>query len=432
MIKTTKFKGLLEMSKNLQPIRGTRDLFGAEIRQQAEVINKATSVMSGYGYHPISTPIFEESEVFFRTLGDTSDIVTKETYTFNDREKTSITLRPELTASMVRALISNGMTQTLPQKFYAVGPVFRHERPQKCRYRQFTQIDCEYFGAKHPLTDVETIKLGADIITKLGLQDVVTLELNSLGDKESRAAYNNNLVNFLQRYEKDLSPESQARLAKNPMRILDSKDENDRRLITGAPSMKDCYNQHSADYWKDVLAGLDAMELKYQINDGLVRGLDYYCHTVFEFTTSQLGSQGTVLAGGRFDGLSEMMGGPRIESIGFAAGLERLSELQQALAITPPATPFAYIIAVGEELLTPAMKISTQLRAQGLVIHQDFSDNLGKSLRKANSMNAAVCLILGQDELQHNVIKVKNMVTGYEEIAKISEVRTLLSSMMGV
>lgn len=420
------------MKKKLQPIRGTKDLFGMEMRQQMSVIAKSTAVMVNYGYQPLATPAFEETEVFFRTLGDTSDIVTKETYTFNDRDKTSITLRPELTAGMMRAIISNGMTQTLPQKFYAVGPVFRHERPQDCRYRQFTQIDCEYFGAKHPLTDVETIGVAANIISTLGLKDVVTLELNSLGDKESRASYNETLVSFLQRYEKDLSAESKVRLQKNPMRILDSKDPQDRQLLTNAPTMQDCYNQHSSDYWKDVLAGLDAMGIAYQINGKLVRGLDYYCHTVFEFTTNQLGSQGTVLAGGRFDGLSEMMGGPRIESIGFAAGVERLSKLQQEISIKVATQPFVYIISVGEELLVPSMKIASQLRASGLITHQDFSDNLGKSLRKANNIGATVCLILGEDEMQNGIIKVKNMITGYEEIAKLDEVALLLSSMMGV
>lgn len=414
------------MNKKLQPIRGTKDVFGEELKQQLDVIAKVSNTMVNYGYKPLLTPVFEASEVFFRTLGDTSDIVTKETYTFNDRDKESITLRPELTAGMMRALISNGMTQNLPQKFYSVGPVFRHERPQKLRYRQFTQFDCEYFGAKSCFTDVETIQLAADIIANLGLKDAVTLEINSLGDKESRTTYNDNLVKFLERYERDLSPDSQMRLHKNPMRILDSKDPQDQKLLTQAPSIYDCYNNNSLDYWNGVLTGLDSLGIQYKVNNKLVRGLDYYCHTVFEFTTSELGSQGTVLAGGRFDGLAEMMGGPRIESIGFAAGIERLAGLQQTLAIKTPTNRFIYMISIGAELIIPSMRIASDLRKTGLIIHQDFNNNLGKSLSKANAIGASFCLILGNDEFKKDLIKLKNMDNGHEDLVKISEVSSLL------
>ena len=413
------------MSKHLQPVRGTRDVFGLDAIQQHDVIQQATTLMQGYGYKSISTPIFEESEVFMRTLGETSDVVTKETYTFLDREKTSITLRPELTAGLMRAIISNGMTQNLPQKFYAIGPIFRHERPQNLRYRQFTQIDCEYFGAKHPLTDVETIQLAADIITKLSLSNASTLEINSLGDKESRANYNQQLVAFLHRYENELSAESRNRLLKNPMRILDSKDEKDKKLLQNAPTIEDCYNQASRDYWYEVLHGLDKIGISYQINNKLVRGLDYYSHTVFEFTTNLLGSQGTVLAGGRFDGLAEMMGGPRIEAIGFAGGVERLVGLQQALAIYPVKESLIYFITLDAQYMLPAMKISNQLRKHNLIVHQDFTNNLSKSFRKADSMSAKFCLILGEDEIKKGIVKCKDMTTGIEKTVNIDVVETL-------
>ncbi len=415
--------------KKLQPIRGTRDVYGQEMLEQSYIIQKSSNIMESYGYNEISTPVFEESGVFYRTLGDTSDIVTKETYTFNDRDKTSITLRPELTAGMVRAMISNGMTQTLPQKFYAIGPVFRHERPQDCRYRQFTQIDCEYFGAKSPYTDVETILMASKIINDLGMKEYVTLELNSLGDKESRAAYTEALTEFLKKYEKDLSEESKVRLSKNPLRILDSKNETDRNLLINAPKIDQFYNQQSREYWETVLSGLDEVGAQYVINQKLVRGMDYYCHTVFEFTTSKLGSQGTVLAGGRFDGLSEMMGGPRIEAIGFAAGLERLSKLRQSIGVDNAEKPFLYMISVGD-FSVECIKISNILRDSGFIIHQDFGNNLSKSMRKASNLGASACLLLGPDELANNSIKVKNMTSGSEEIVAISNLTRVISDII--
>jgi histidyl-tRNA synthetase len=416
------------MSK-LQPIRGTRDLFDIEFRQQQQIINLMENIMLKYGYNPIAVPIFEKSEVFFRTLGGTSDIVTKETYTFLDRDKDSITLRPELTAGIMRALLSNNLTQSLPQKLYSFGPVFRHERPQKFRYRQFSQIDCEYFGGSSPITDVELINLAADILKALGLADHITLELNSLGDSESSANYNKKLLNFLQKYENDLSSDSKTRLHKNPLRILDSKDDGDRKILQNAPTLEECYNQESLDYWNEVKLGLDALGIKYKVNSKLVRGLDYYCHTVFEFITDLLGSQGAVLSGGRFNGLSELMGGPAIPSIGFAAGVERLAGLQQSLNIAPTALPVIFIIAIGNENEIAAMKLASVLRSQGLQINQDFSRNLGKSMRKANAANAKACLILGGNEISNGVVKVKDMATGVEESVSFDAVAEKLKEL---
>jgi histidyl-tRNA synthetase len=237
------------------------------------------------------------------------------------------------------------------------------------------------------------------------------------------------LLNFLQKYENDLSSDSKTRLHKNPLRILDSKDDGDRKILQNAPTLEECYNQESLDYWNEVKLGLDALGIKYKVNSKLVRGLDYYCHTVFEFITDLLGSQGAVLSGGRFNGLSELMGGPAIPSIGFAAGVERLAGLQQSLNIAPTALPVIFIIAIGNENEIAAMKLASVLRSQGLQINQDFSRNLGKSMRKANAANAKACLILGGNEISNGVVKVKDMATGVEESVSFDAVAEKLKEL---
>ncbi|HRW30261.1 MAG TPA: histidine--tRNA ligase, partial [Emcibacteraceae bacterium] len=294
----------------LQPVRGTHDVLGDKAIRFRTIYEKFKSVAERYSHQEIDTPIFEFTETFKRTLGDTSDVVTKEMYTFEDRGGEQVTLRPEYTAGIARAFMSNGLQQSAPCKFYSFGPMFRYERPQKGRMRQFHQMDVEILGVPEPQADIEVIALGSDLLDELGIGKHITLELNSLGDPESRSLYRDALVSYFTGFKSALSEDSLQRLDKNPLRILDSKDEGDRALIENAPRIFEFYNDATRNFFNAVKGGLEALSIKYVINDRLVRGLDYYCHTAFEFTTDQLGAQGTVMAGGRYDGLMEMMGGP--------------------------------------------------------------------------------------------------------------------------
>lgn len=412
------------MSKKLQPVRGTQDILGISAQMHNLVVQVAANQSKLYGYEEIITPAFEFSEVFHRTLGDTSDIVSKETYTFIDRDGSSLTLRPEFTASVVRAFISGGLTQTLPQKFFSAGAVFRHERPQKCRYRQFHQINFEFLGAKTALSDVETIRLAADILKNLGLLEVTTLEINTLGDMQSRNAYREKLVSYFSQYIDQLSEDSKVRLHKNPMRILDSKDEGDRAICKDAPLFGDSLSEESKAYYAAVLSGLDELGIEYRKNEKLVRGLDYYSHTVFEFTTDKLGSQGTVLAGGRYDGLVELMGGPSVPAIGFAAGVERLYELMLATGYELPLAVTISLVPLGDNAEKTAQKIAHNLRSHGVNVDYDFGANLPKRMKRADKLKSKYAVIFGDDELVLNQVKIKNMQTGEEcavAIDKISE-----------
>ena len=393
----------------LQPVRGTHDLFPADIRRHRAVIDAARAVAERYGYGEIATPIFEFTEVFQRTLGETSDIVTKEMYTFTDRGGEQITLRPEYTAGIARAFISGGLQQQLPLKFFCHGPMFRYERPQKGRLRQFHQIDVELLGVAGPKADIEVIALGWDILTALGLVDRCVLELNTLGDSASRDAYRKVLVEYFRGHYDRLSEDSRNRLDRNPLRILDSKDPGDRELIAGAPAFQDHLNAESTAFFAAVKAGLDALAIPYKLNQRLVRGLDYYCHTAFEFTTEALGAQGTVMGGGRYDGLIEIMGGPPTPAIGWAAGIERL-----AMLIAEPAAPPRPIAVVpmGEEAEAQAQAIAHQLRRAGLTVELGYSGNLKRRLQRANRVNARAAVILGEDELKRSAAAVRDLDSG--------------------
>ncbi|HUB13516.1 MAG TPA: histidine--tRNA ligase, partial [Acetobacteraceae bacterium] len=277
------------MATELQPPRGTHDLIGEEQRRHTRVVETARRIAAAYGFDEWSTPIFEDTRVFARTLGDTSDVVTKEMYSFTDRGGDAITLRPEFTAGVCRALVSNGLTQSLPQKVFLAGAVFRYDRPQKGRYRQFHQIDIEVLGSAEPLADAEVIACGWDVISALGLADSVVLELNTLGDKDSRAAYRDALVAYFTRHQAALSQDSQARLGRNPMRILDSKDPGDRRLIADAPVITPFLTPAAAGFYAGVKHALASLGVPFTENPRIVRGLDYYGHTAFEFITTKLG-----------------------------------------------------------------------------------------------------------------------------------------------
>lgn len=399
------------MAPQLQPVRGTHDLLPDSYAAHAHVIGAAQAAARLYGFHRMDTPIFEFSEVFHRAVGDTSDIVTKETYSFTDRGGESITLRPEFTAAVVRSFISNGLQQHLPFKAFYAGPAFRYERPQKGRLRQFHQIGAELLGAPEPMADVELIALGMHTLRVLGLADSVTLEINSLGDAESRAAYREALVAYLAQYRADLSPESQLRLEKNPLRILDSKDAGDRAIVAGAPTLHAYFNATSQQHFARVREGLEALQIAYRVSEKLVRGLDYYSHTVFEITTDQLGAQGTVLAGGRYDGLVKLMGGQDVAGIGFAAGVERLVALMGEEAVALP-KPVAAIIPMGEAAEIEGWKLAQVLRAQGIAADIAYRGNAKKRFERANKVAAKFAIILGEDELKNGTVTLKNLTRG--------------------
>ena len=405
------------MSK-VQCVRGTYDLYGEAKRKAKKVIATGSSIVEKYGFEEIETPIFEFTEVFSRNLGDTSDIVTKEMYCFEDRGGESLTLRPEGTAGVVRAFISEGMQQNLPVKMYYAGPMFRYERPQKGRQRQFTQFGVELLGVETPQADIEVIAMAYEFIESLGLGGTITVEINSLGDKASRDAYREKLVAYLKANYDRLSEDSKARLDKNPLRVLDSKEECDKAVIADAPLYQDSLNEASKSFFNQVLQGLDNLNIKYRVNNRLVRGLDYYSHTVFELTTDKLGAQGTVLAGGRYDGLVEQMGGGQVPGIGWACGVERLSMLLEADVSLP--RPIA-VIPVGDDAQAQALSIAYQLRKSGFRVEQAYGGNLKKRMIKANKANACKAVILGSDELAAGNVTIKDLDSGEQQIVPLTD-----------
>lgn len=410
----------------LQPVRGTHDVLGEKAIRFRTIYNIFRSVAQRYRHEEIDTPIFEFTETFKRTLGDTSDVVTKEMYTFEDRGGEQVTLRPEYTAGIARAFISNGLQQSMPCKFYSYGPIFRYERPQKGRMRQFHQMDVEILGVPEAQADIEVLAIGSDLLNELGIGEHITLELNSLGDPESRVAYRDALVDYFTSFKSKLSEDSLTRLEKNPMRILDSKDDGDRELIENAPRIGDYYNDYTKEFFKEVIGGIEDIGIKYMINDRLVRGLDYYCHTAFEFTTDQLGAQGTVMAGGRYDGLMEMMGGPKTAGIGWAAGMERLAELISEDLLQHPGRPVV-IAPVGADAQAPAMKIAHDLRNSGIIVDMAYRGNVGKRMKKANKQNASHAILIGEAEMERNVVMVKNLDQGSQEEITLSNLTEYLA-----
>jgi histidyl-tRNA synthetase len=408
----------------LQPVRGTQDLLPEDQRRHRVVVDTAWRIAERYGYHEIATPIFEFTEVFARPIGETSDIVTKEMYTFADRGGEEVTLRPEYTAGIVRAVISNGLTQNLPLKFFASGPMFRYERPQKGRFRQFHQIDVELIGVAQPQGDVEVIALGADILDALGVLKRTSLELNTLGDAASRRAYREALVAYYARHRADLSEDSLNRLERNPLRILDSKDPGDREVNAGAPHFGDYLTAEARRFFAEVRAGLELLGIEYRLSPRLVRGLDYYCHTAFEFVTTALGAQGTVLGGGRYDGLMGIMGGPETPGVGWAAGIERLALLIDAPAVG--ARPIA-VIPVGEKAESASLKLAQELRRQGFAVEMGYSGNVAKRMKRANKVGARAAVILGEDELARDAATLRDLDTGEQIDVPLAELKDRLA-----
>jgi histidyl-tRNA synthetase len=409
---------------DIQPPRGTRDIIGDDQRRFAHVVDTARRVTAAYGFAEWMTPMFEDTQVFARGLGDTSDVVMKEMYTFPDRGNQSLTLRPEGTAGVCRALVSNGLTQSLPQKVFYAGPMFRYERPQKGRYRQFHQIGAELIGPSEPLADAEVIACGWDILQSLGITRDVVLEINTLGDQASRDAYRAALVDYFYDNRADLSEDSQLRLTRNPMRILDSKDEGDRRIVAGAPTIGAHLTPAAQDVFAAVKQYLTRFGVAFIENPRIVRGLDYYSHTAFEFVTTTLGAQGTVMAGGRYDGLVAEMGGPPTPAVGWAAGIERLSMLLDAAPAPPP--PVA-VVPMGEAAESAAIGVMQSIRRAGIPAEMAYRGNLKRRLERANRIGARAAVILGDSELERGVAQIKNLVSGTQAEVAIGEIATHLA-----
>ncbi|WP_417795254.1 histidine--tRNA ligase [Terasakiella pusilla] len=409
----------------LKSVKGTYDLLPKDKAIHRHVSETARSVAERFGFNEAVTPIFELSEVFSRTLGETSDVVTKEMFSFETKGGDKITLRPEGTAGICRSFISNGLQQEVPVKHFYYGPMFRYERPQKGRQRQFHQVGIELIGVETPQADVEVIAAGYQFLKELGFADDVTLELNSLGDKESRAAYREKLVAYFSQFEDQLSEDSKNRLKTNPLRILDSKDEGDKVLVKDAPVLGDCLNETSNAFYTAVKEGLDLLGVPYVENPRLVRGLDYYCHTAFEFTTTTLGAQGTVLAGGRYDDLIKMMGGPQMPGVGWASGVERLALMMGEGSVDLP-RPIVVIPVSGDQQVE-AMKLAHQLRCEGYIIDQGYSGNMKKRLNRANKANACAAILMGEDELARGCVTVRDLESGEQSEVSLDDLVTSLA-----
>ena len=412
----------------LQPARGTQDLLPEMARRHRRVGDTARALAELYGFAEIATPIFEFTEVFVRPIGEHTDIVAKEMYTFTDRGGEEVTLRPENTAGVVRAVLSNGLTQSTPLKFFYSGPMFRYERPQKGRFRQFHQIGVELLAVAQPQADIEVIALGQRILGALGIADKVVLELNTLGDPESRAAYRDALVAYFSARLSELSEDSRRRLERNPLRILDSKDPGDQRLAAEAPDFSEYLNEASREFFTRVRDGLDTLGIAYRLNPRLVRGLDYYTHTAFEFVTSELGAQGTVIGGGRYDGLVEVMGGPAMPGVGWAAGIERLA----MLIGEPPALarPIA-LVPLGESAERAALKLGEALRDAGLVVELTYSGNLQRRMRRADRIGARAAVLIGDNELAQNAATLRDLDSGAQELVPLGDLPACLKALAG-
>ncbi len=417
------------MSSNIQTIRGMHDILPDQTAKWHWLESKVRKTLDGYGYREIRMPIVEKTALFKRSIGEVTDIVEKEMYTFADRNGDSLTLRPEGTASCVRAGIQHGLLHNQQQRLWYLGPMFRHERPQKGRYRQFHQVGVETFGIEGPEVEAELISMTARLWKILGV-DQVTLELNSLGSPQARAQYRDKLSTYFSAHKEALDADSLRRLDNNPLRILDSKNPKIAELISQAPSLEDHLDQESVEHFEQLKSMLDAVGIEYVVNPRLVRGLDYYSRTVFEWISDGLGAQGTICAGGRYDGLVKQLGGRQVPAAGFAMGLERLLDLvQSGDEINTLGQPHAYLAAVGEGAQTLAYVLAERLRSDLPELRLLVNAGAGSfkaQLKRADKSGAAVALILAEEEMQNDTISVKTLreasgtqqALGYAETCK--------------
>lgn len=411
----------------IRRIRGTSDLYQNDILLFEYILSTVKEVAKRCIFNQLSTPILEYSEVFHRTLGDTSDIINKETYSFLDRDKKYLTLRPEFTASVVRAAIENGLLQNLPLKLFSYGPLFRHERPQKCRLRQFHQFNFEHIGSKGSNADLELLLMAQSILDTFTLSNV-KLHINSLGSREDSARYREALVCYLEKYKNDLSAISQERLSKNVLRILDSKDIEDKKIIKGAPLITNFLGISAKKSLDHITEQLHNLNMEFIISPRLVRGIDYYSNTVFEFVSNDLGSQGTVIAGGRYDYLIKQMGGPEIPASGFAGGFERISTLLAMKKLKIESRETLCLIPIGNIAEDYAVRLAHKLRTKHLLCTElHFGLTLKKRMQKANKLGCEYVLIFGEDEMKCGKLLVKNMKTGTERLVQEVELVAYLN-----
>jgi histidyl-tRNA synthetase len=398
-----------------QPIRGMQSLLGEDADRMAAVVSAFERVRRLYGFRRVEVPVLEDTAVFARTMGETTDVVSKEMYSFEDKSGDSVTMRPEFTAGIARAYLSEGWQQYAPLKVATHGPAFRYERPQKGRFRQFHQLDAEIIGAGEAAADVELLSLGDQLLKELGIGGV-TLQLNPLGDAPTRDAWRKALVDYFWHAFDSLSEDSRDRLERNPLRILDSKDPRDRAIAEAAPAIDEYLTPEASDFFDQVKAGLEAAGVNWVRDPRLVRGLDYYRHTAFEFVTDRLGAQGAVIAGGRYDGLIESLGGPHTPAVGWAAGIERLAMLIDAPA---PERPSVVVVPLGGRAELAAAGIVAGLRREGVATEMAYRGNLKKRMSRANAAGATYALIFGDDELDSGQAQIKTLATGEQRAVSL-------------
>lgn len=401
---------------DIQALRGTRDILPDEVGYWQRVEAVARDILGKAAYREIRTPIFEQTELFERGIGEATDVVGKEMYTFTDRGDRSITLRPEMTAGLVRSLIEHKLYATgNVQRLWCVGPVFRYERPQAGRQRQFHQLDVEILGSADARADAEVIALATDLLQTLGLKNL-TLDLNSVGTPADRQDYRAALVDYFTPYSAELDDDSQNRLTRNPLRILDSKHERTKEIVQAAPSILDYLNSSSQQRFEQVQQRLTDLGIAYQVNPRLVRGLDYYTHTAFEIQSADLGAQATVCGGGRYDGLVTELGGPETPAIGWGLGMERLVLLLQKLQPSGGATVDFYVVSKGDRPEAQALVVTQSLRRLGFAVELDLSSSaFGKQLKRADRSGAAACLILGDTEAENGTVQIKWLASGEQQ-----------------
>ena len=403
----------------LRSVRGTHDIYGEDIEKYNIIENKVSKIAELNSFNKLETPIFEFTDLFAKPLGEQSDVVLKEMYSFKDRNEEMLTLRPEYTTPMIRAAITNNLLNELPLKIFGLGPMFRRERPQKGRYRQFNQINFEIFGTNDFMADLELIIIGNEILKSILPNSSFTLNLNTLGQKNNLNEYKIKLSNYFKDKKEKLSDESKEKIQTNPLRILDSKNENDILISNSAPTMQEFISLEEKNHFSEIKKGLDLLKIKYVENNKLVRGLDYYCSTVFEFKTSELGSQDTLLGGGRYDGLIGVLGGPDIPGIGWAAGIERISMLMK---LNYNSLCKVHLAITDKKYNSHIQKIMNFLRKNNISFYWNYKYNIKKSLSKANSKKIEYVILIGEDEFNNNYYSVRNLNTEKQSQLKESEI----------
>ena len=425
------------MGKNIQAIRGMNDYLPADTRVWQKIEATLKNILQGYGFSEIRTPIVEQTPLFRRAIGEVTDVVEKEMYTFNDRNEESLTLRPENTAGCVRAGIEHGLLYNQEQRLWYLGPMFRYERPQKGRYRQFHQLGAEVFGLAGPDIDAEVILMTARWWRALGISEHVTLELNSIGSLDARANYRDALVAFLEQHKDKLDEDCKRRMYSNPLRVLDSKNQDIQALLNDAPALFDYLDAESREHFEGLCKLLDNAGIQYRVNQRLVRGLDYYNRTVFEWVTTELGSQGTVCAGGRYDGLVEQLGGRATPAVGFAMGMERMVLLVQE--VNPEFTADTsvadvYLASFGENSQQAALLIAEKVRDELPTLRlmtNHGGGNFKKQLARADKQGAKIALILGEDEINNSQVTLKDLRTGEQETISQQLVASRIAALLG-